>query len=99
MNKSIFHGRLILLTVILLLTALTFTGTGCRLLKHDKKAVAEKKQADSDKKFNEEYEKAKKQHYKNQSKEAKAMMKQTKKESAKYNKPKKRKLFSGLKCK
>jgi len=99
MNKSIFHGRFIRITVILFLAVFTFTGTGCRLLKPNKQAVAEKKQADSDKKFNEEYEKAKKQHYKNQSKEAKAMMKQTKKESAKYNKPKKRKLFSGIKCK
>jgi len=99
MNKPLYTGRLLLISMIMCLTAFTFTGTGCRLLKHDKQAIAEKKQADSDKKFNEEYEKARKQHYKNQSKEAKAMMKQTKKESAKYNKPKKRKLFSGIKCK
>jgi hypothetical protein len=99
MNKPVFHISVIRITVILFLAIFTFTGTGCRLLKHDKQAIAEKKQADSDKKYNEEYEKARKQHYKNQSKEAKAMMKRTKKESAKYNKPKKRKLFSGIKCK
>ena len=99
MNKPTYPGRFILVTLILFLTAFTFTGTGCRLLKHDKQAIAEKKQEDANKKNNDEYEKARKQHYKNQSKETKAMMKQTKKESSGYNKARKRKLFSGIKCK
>jgi hypothetical protein len=74
-------------------------GSGCRLLKHDKKEIAEKKQAQADQKFNNEYEQAVNKHKKNQSKQAKAMMKKTKKDAARYNKPKKRGLFSGTKCK
>jgi hypothetical protein len=74
-------------------------GSGCRLLKHDKKEIAEKKQAQADQKFNNEYEQAVNKHKKNQSKQAKAMMKKTKKDAARYNKPKKRGLFSVTKCK
>jgi len=99
MNKSFYKSRLILVSAIIALTAFTFTGSGCRLLKHDKKEIAEKKQAEADQKSNDEYEKARKQHYKNQSKQAKAMMKQTKKDASRYNKPKKRGIFSGTKCK
>lgn len=68
-------------------------------MKHDKKDIAEKKQEAADQKFNDEYEKALKQHTKNQSKQAKAMMKKTKKDAARYNKPKKRGFFSSTKCK
>ena len=99
MNKSFYKNRLILAFVIIALTAFTFTSSGCRLLKHDKRQIAEKKQAQADQKFNDEYEKAVKKHNKNQSKQAKAMMKQTKKDAARYNKPKKRGLFSGTHCK
>jgi len=99
MNKSFYKSRLILASFIIVLTAFTFTGSGCRLLKHDKKEIAEKKQAQADQKFNDEYEKAVNKHQKNQSKQAKAMMKKTKKDAARYNKPKKRGLFSGTKCK
>ena len=99
MNKSFYKSRLILASFIIFVTAFTFTGSGCRLLKHDKKEIAEKKQAKADQKFNDEYEKAVNKHKKNQSKQAKAMMKKTKKDAARYNKPKKRGLFSGTKCK
>jgi len=99
MNKLLYQTRLILLSAILVLIVFAFTGTGCRLLKHDKQSVAEKKKEEADKKATAEYEKARKQHYEHQSKDTKKMMKQTKKESARYNKPKKRKLFSGIKCK
>lgn len=73
MNKSFYKSRLILASVIVALTAFTFTGSGCRLLKHDKKEIAEKKQAQADQKFNDEYENAVKNHRKNQSKQAKAI--------------------------
>ena len=99
MNKSFFKSRLILASVIVALTAFTLTGSGCRLLKHDKRESAEKKQEAADQKFNDEYENAVKKHTKNQSKQAKAMMKKSKKDAARYNKPKKRGLFSGTKCK
>ena len=99
MNKSFFKSRLILASVIVALTAFTLTGSGCRLLKHDKREIAEKKQEAADQKFNDEYENAVKKHTKNQSKQAKAMMKKSKKDAARYNKPKKRGLFSGTKCK
>ncbi len=99
MNKSFYKSRLILASVIITLTAFTFTGSGCRLLKHDKKEIAEKKQKAADQKFNDEYVKAVKKHNKNQSKQAQAMMKQTKKDASRYNKPKKRRIFSGTKCK
>ena len=99
MNKFFYKSRLILASVIITLTAFTFTGSGCRLLKHDKKEIAEKKQAKADQKSNDEYLKAVKKHNKNQSKRAQAMMKQTKKDASRYNKPKKRGLFSGTKCK
>ncbi len=99
MNKSVYKGRVFLISVILMLTAFTFTGSGCRLLKSDKQSVAEKKKAEADKKADAEYEKARKQHFDHQSKEAKAMMKKTKKQAAKANKSRKRKAFSGVKCK
>ena len=94
MNKRVF-----LLIATLILSVLTFTGTGCRLLKRDKQAAAEKKSEAADKKTDVEYEKAREQHYKHQSKDAKKMMKKTKKQAANYNKPMKRKAFSGTKCK
>lgn len=98
MNTQGLRGRITLLSVILILTTFTFTGTSCRLLKRDKQSMADKKAEDADKKATAEYEKARKQHYAHQSKEAKKMMKSTKKNAAKYNKPKKRKFFSNTKC-
>jgi HD superfamily phosphodiesterase len=91
MNTSTFKSRLILFTSILCLTAFCFTGTSCRLLKHDPQAKVEKKQKAEEKKINKEYEKALKEHYKHQSKGAKMMMKQTKKKASIFNRPMKRK--------
>jgi len=98
MNKPTWHGHLLLLTSILLLTAFTFTGSGCHLLKRDKQSIGAKKEEAANKKANAEYDNALKQHYKHQSKEAKKMMKHTKKQSAEFNKPMKRKRFSKIKC-
>lgn len=99
MNKQIFERRIIQVFAILMLTTFVFTGSGCRLLKRDKQAAAEKKTAEANKKADAEYEKAREQYYKHQNKETKKMMKNTKKQAAKYNKPMKRKAFSGTKCK
>lgn len=99
MNRRILKSRLILASFFALLAVFTVTGTSCRLLKPNKQAVAEKKQEDANKKADAEYEKARKQHYASQNKETKIMMKQTKKNAARYNKPKKRKFyFLGVKC-
>jgi len=98
MKRPVYKRRIILFLAILMLIAFNFAGTGCRLLKRDKQATAEKKMEDADKKADAEYEKARKQHYDHQSKDAKKMMKQTEKNASKYNKPKKRKAFSGTKC-
>lgn len=96
--KTIFPRRMVLTAGILLLGAFTLTSTGCRLLKVDKQAKAEKKQAEADKKANADYEKAREQHYKHQSKDTKKRMKQTKKQAAKFNKPLERKGKSKNKC-
>jgi predicted tellurium resistance membrane protein TerC len=98
MNQTLKHSRIFLLTSILVLTTFTFTGTGCRLLKRDKRAVAEKKTEEADKKLDADYEKARKQHYDHQTKEAKKMMKHTKKKASKSNMPKKRKAFAPNTC-
>ncbi len=98
MNQPVYKRRIILFLTILMLIVFNFTGTGCRLLKRDKQATAEKKAEDADKKADAEYDNAQKQHYDHQSKDAKKMMKQTKKNASKYNKTKKRKAFSGTKC-
>jgi len=98
MNKRVYQGRHILLAAIVVLTLITFAGTGCRLLKRDKQAVAEKKTEEADKKADAEYEKARKQHYDHQAKNTKKMMKQTDKHAAKFNKPKKRKRFAKSTC-
>jgi len=98
LNKQEYRGRLVLLSTLLVLTAFTLTGTGCRLLKRDKQSIAEKKAEEANKEATAEYEKARKQHFAHQSKDAKKMMKQTKKNAAAYNKPKKRKAFSSTKC-
>lgn len=99
MNKPVYHSRIFLFAAILTLTTFTFTGTGCRLLKKDSQAKAEKKTEEADKKADAEYENARNQHYDHQSKDTKKMMKQTEKNASKYNKPKKRKAVSGTKCK
>ena len=96
--NQVYRGRLILVASILMLGTFTLAGTGCRLLKRDKQAMAEKKTAEADKKADAEYEKAREQHYKHQSKEAKKMMKKTKKQASKFNKPLKRKGYSKTKC-
>jgi hypothetical protein len=98
MDKPKSKGRIFLLSVFLLLLTLTFTASGCRLLKRDKQSELEKKQKAADKKATAEYEKARKQHYKHQSKDAKKMMKHTKKQASKVNKPMKRKWFKSTKC-
>jgi type VI protein secretion system component VasK len=98
MAKLVLKGRVLLFISIVMLSALTFTGSGCRLLRRDSKSVAEKKQAEADKKATAEYEKARKAHYKHQSKDARKMMKRTKKQASQFNKPMKRKAFSKTKC-
>lgn len=98
MNKPVYHNRLLLIAAIMMLVAFIFPATGCRLLKRDKQSMAEKKTKEADKSADDEYEKARKQLYNHQSKETKKRMKQTKKQAAKYNKPMKRKAFSGTKC-
>jgi Sec-independent protein translocase protein TatA len=98
MNSNVSHSRIYLLTAVFILTAFTIAGTSCRLLKRDKQAMAEKKTEEADKKLDAEYESARKQHYHRQTKEAKKMMKNTEKQAAKFNKPKKRKTFSIIKC-
>jgi len=98
MDKTRNKGSIFLLSFLLLLFTLTFTASGCRLLKRDKQSESEKKQKASEKKATAEYEKARKQHYKHQSKEAKKMMKRTKKQASKVNKPMKRKWFKSTKC-
>jgi hypothetical protein len=98
MHKSHFRKQIIFFCSILLLTAFTLAGSGCHILKKDKKTVAEKKQEKTEKKAAIEYEKARKKHLKNQSKSTKEMMKQTRKQASKYNKPRKRGFFSNKKC-
>lgn len=98
MNQTLKHSRTFLLASILILTTLTFTGTGCRLLKRDKRSVAEKKSEEADKKLNTEYENARKQHYNHQTKEAKKMMKHSEKKASKSNMPKRRKAHAKNTC-
>lgn len=98
MGKRNYRSRFGMFSFILILTAITVAGSGCRLLKHDKAAAAEKKQQAADEKFNAEYDKAVKKHFKNQNKATKKMMKQTQKDAARYNKPRKHGRFSGTKC-
>jgi hypothetical protein len=98
MNNPLNKGRLLFLTAMLFLAAFTFTASGCRLLKRDKQSMAEKKQAEVNKKASAEYEKARKQHYDHQSKDAKKMMKRTQKQATKFNQPMRRKGFNKTKC-
>ncbi len=98
MFNPIHKSRLLLLTAFLALAAFAFTGSGCRLLQRDKQSIERRKKASNDKKANAEYDKALKQHYKHQSKDAKKMMKHTKKQAAVFNKPRKRGMFSKTKC-
>ncbi len=100
MNLPVNKNRIILLAAVMMLTTFTFTGTGCRVFKRDKQSIADKKAEEADKKVEADYEKARKQHYANQNKETKKMMKLSKKKASKYNEPRKRKLFFGKKkCK
>jgi hypothetical protein len=98
MRNSLFHKRFYWIALVIVLTTSSLATTGCRILKRDKQSVAEKKQAEADKKATAEYEKARKAHYNNQSKEAKKSMKHTEKQAAKYNKPRKRSWLSSKKC-
>jgi hypothetical protein len=98
MNIAKNKGKILFLSALLFLFGLTFTASGCRLLKRDKQSESEKKQRAAEKKATAEYEKARKQHYNHQSKEAKKMMKRTDKKAAKVNKPMKRKWYQGSKC-
>jgi hypothetical protein len=99
MNKFFSKVRLFILAAFVVLIGITVAASGCSLLNRDKQSIAEKKSEEAEKKANAEYEKALKQHYNHQSKDAKKMMKNTKKQAAKVNKPKKRKWFAGTKCK
>jgi len=99
MNKIRNVRPINLFAVLLFLFALTFTGTGCSLLKKDKQSIADKKQEDANKKAVADYDKAVKQYNKHQSKETQEMMKNTKKQAAAYNKPKKHNWLFKPKCK
>ncbi len=98
MIKYSKRSRLIYLFIIIFFTVITFTGSGCSILRKDKQAVADKKQEQADKKASAEYEKARVAYYKRQNKETKKMMKKTSKKAAKYNKPMKRKGLFKPKC-
>jgi hypothetical protein len=78
--------------------ALSLANTSCSLFHNNSQKKAEKKKASVDKKAVKEYEKARQQHLKNQSKSTIRMMKKTKKRAAEVNAPKKRSRFSGKKC-
>ena len=65
MNQSIIKNKIILFTAALMLSTLTFTGTGCRVFKRDKQSIADNKAKEADKKLDSEYEKARKKHNKN----------------------------------
>ena len=100
MNKSWFKVRLNLLVILLCVLSFCISGTGCSLLKKkDKQSIADKKQEDAKKKAVADYDKAIKQYYKHQNKETQEMMKNTKKKSEAYNKPKKTKWLFKPKCK
>jgi len=98
MKYPVNKSRLLFLAAMLFLAAFTFTASGCRLLKRDKQSMAEKKQVEVNKKASAEYEKARKQHYDHQSKDAKKMMKRTQKQATKFNQPMRRKGFNKTKC-
>jgi len=97
-HKNWFARWFSLVLIIFTIISLSITLTGCRLLRRDKSEIAEKKQAKSDQKAMEAYEKAKKQHFNNQSKETQKMMKSTKKRSSDLNKSKKRSRLNKTKC-
>jgi hypothetical protein len=86
-----------LIVGLLLLASLTFP-TGCSLLQPGRQRKVEKKLDKENKKDDAEYNKAKKQHLKNQNKETQKMMKRTRKKSTVVNKPKKRGFLSSKKC-
>lgn len=96
--RSISRSRTFFAIAILFTAIISFTGSSCSILRRDKQSAAEKKQQEADKQASAEYEKARKQHYRNQSKEAKKMMKKTKKQADGFNKPKRRKGFNKTKC-
>lgn len=73
-----------------LLLVFAIAGSGCRILKTDMQSKMEKKQEKEDKKIVAEYHKARKAHFKNQSKSSKQMMKKTKKRASLLNKMKKK---------
>jgi iron uptake system EfeUOB component EfeO/EfeM len=99
MNKFRNLRQISLFAVLLILLAFGITASGCSLLKKDKQSVALKKQEDAKKKAVADYDKAIKQYYKHQNEETKEMMKNTKKKSDAYNKPKKNKWLFKPKCK
>jgi hypothetical protein len=98
MRKSGIKGQMLLLFAIVCLCVSAFIYQSCSLLIKDKQSVSETKQQKADKRASAEYEKAREQHYKNQSKAAKKMMKRTGKQASDFNKPMKRKGFNKTKC-
>lgn len=90
--KKIF--RLKYLFVILMLGIIT---PGCALFHKSNRNKAEKKMEQNAEQGNKEYETAKRQHVKNQSKQTIKMMKKTKRRAEKLNRGKKKK-HSGNHC-
>lgn len=93
-----FQNRFSLLTILVFLLVVLYSGSSCSILKRDKQSVAEKKQAEADKKATAEYEKARKRQYNLQTKETKKQMKRTKKSAKKFNKPLRRKGLFNRNC-
>ena len=87
-SRDNFLGKLFIIVLFNLLPA--FFSTSCRVLRPDSKSIAEKKQKKADKEALAEFEKARKGHVKNQSKDTRKMMKSTRKKAGKYNGFKKR---------
>ena len=82
MPLTSLKNHFLLLAAIVSIALYTMIGTSCSLIRPDKQKMALKKQKAENKKMNAEYDKAVKAHYKNQSKDAKKMMKHTKKKAS-----------------
>lgn len=82
---------------LILILMLGIISPGCSLFQKSSRKKAEKKMEQSDKKGNKEFEDARQQHIKNQSKKTIKMMKKTKRHADKLNRGK-RKNHSGKKC-
>ena len=95
---SLKNRSTLLVLLFLLVTSTVILSAGCSLIHPTSRAKAEKQTAKNNSQAMKEYDKARLQHYKNQSKGTHKMMKSTKKRASEVNKPKKRGRFSSKKC-